>query len=275
METVLSHHKGRLAARPLDERLLLRLCEAPPAEPPAHGADYAPEAAYQPGAKLDKLLRDLPTITRDSFAGQRVIDFGSGEGGLVLDLAPHAAEAIGLEIRHEALDSSRRRAEALGLANARFLDPATLDPESLHADTIISMDSMEHFERPGEILDYCARVLKPGGRMLVTFGPPWLHPYGHHMSFMCRVPWFHLFFRERAIMNVRRLYRNDGAARFSEVPGSLNGMTLRRFKRLVGDSPFALEWLGLTPIWGQRPLVRLPLMREFFISIVTCVLRKR
>jgi hypothetical protein len=125
------------------------------------------------------------------------------------------------------------------------------------------------------ILGLCAQYLKPGGRMLAAFNPPWAHPRGHHMNFMCRLPWFHLVFGERTIMNVRRLYRGDGARRYRELSGGLGQLTLRKFRRAVAGSPFEIEHLQLTPIRGTRPLTWLPGGEELFTSDVACVLRLR
>ena len=258
------------------ERLLFRVCRRP--DDPALGgverADQSPtSSAYQPQGRFEELLEKFPGLSAEAFRGGRVIDFGSGEGHLAFDLGAHAGRVVGLEIRDAFVERASAQAERLGLDNVEFANSTAVRPEDHRSDIIISVDSFEHFDDPAAILATCARLLKPDGRMLVTFGPAWLHPKGHHLSFLCRVPWFHLFFSERTIMNVRSLYRDDGARRFADVPGGLNRMTLRRFRRCVAASPFEFEALHLIPIRGCGPPARVPLLREMFISVISGVLK--
>lgn len=110
--------------------------------------------------------------------------------------------------------------------------------------------------------------------MFVTFSPPWLHPFGVHMFFMIKYPWAHLLWSEKTILKVRSLYRDDHPARYEDVDGGLNKMTIRRFEREVRKGGFTIERMVLRPI---RPLpgliTRLPFVREFFTSTVAAELR--
>ncbi len=204
-----------------------------------------------------------------------MIDFGSGAGQLAFDLAPLAREVIGLEIRDEVMAQARAKAAELGLHNVTFLHSQRDDIGKLQADLVVSTDAFEHFEDPAAILALCARTLKPGGRFLISFGPPWLHPRGHHLSFLCPLPWFHLPFSERTLCNVRRLYRRDEARTFAQSSGGLGRLTVGGFLRHVRRSPFEVETLRIHAIKRLQPLVWLPGVREFFTSVVACVLRRR
>ncbi len=258
------------------ERLLFRFCWRP--DDPARGSVERAglslaSSTYRSQGRFEELLEKFPGLSAEVFRGKRVIDFGSGEGHLAFDLGAHAGRVVGLEFRDAFVERASAQAERLGLNNVDFMNSVEVQPEHHRADFIISVDSFEHFDDPAAIHATCARLLKPDGRMLVTFGPAWLHPKGHHLGFLCRVPWFHLFFSERTIMNVRSLYRDNGARRFADVSGGLNHMTLRRFRRFVAGSPFEFEVLHLIPIRGFGPLVRVPLLREMFISVISGVLK--
>lgn len=39
--------------------------------------------------------------------------------------------------------------------------------------------------------------------LLITFGCPWLSPYGSHMHFFTKMPWINVFFSETTVMRVR------------------------------------------------------------------------
>jgi hypothetical protein len=117
-----------------------------------------------------------------------------------------------------------------------------------------------------------AGTLKPGGRVLLAFGPTWLHPLGGHLFSV--FPWAHLVFTESALIRWRARFRNDGATRFSEVEGGLNQMTIRRFERLVAESPLEFETFEAVPIRRLRSIASF-LPRELCTSFVRSRLRPR
>ena len=109
--------------------------------------------------------------------------------------------------------------------------------------------------------------LGPQGRIAIAFGPPWFHPLGGH-SFSV-FPWAHLIFTEASLIRWRSDFKHDGAQRFADVDGGLNGMTIRRFRRLLDESGFAIESFEAVPI---RKLQRLALgaTQEFFTAVIRC-----
>lgn len=205
----------------------------------------------------------------DELAGRTVIDFGCGTGGDSIEIARHgAARVLGLDIVPQALAVAARAAERANLADRCTFQTTTGEK----ADAIICIDSFEHFADPANILRTMADLLKPGGTAYVSFGPPWLHPKGGH-SFSV-FPWAHLVFTERALLRWRSRFCSDGATRFGEVRGGLNQMTLRRFERLVEESPLHMRDFESIPIRPVRFLHN-RLTREFFTSMVRCKLTRK
>jgi SAM-dependent methyltransferase len=203
----------------------------------------------------------------EELVGRTVIDFGCGTGGDTIEIAKHgAALAIGLDIVSEALAVADRAAERARVADRCIFQNTTTEK----ADAIICIDSFEHFADPGGILHTMAGLLKPDGTIFVSFGPPWLHPYGGH-SFSV-FPWAHLLFTERSLLRWRSHHCDDDATRFAEVRGGLNQMTIRRFERLIADSPLRMRDFEAIPIRPVR-LLHNRLTREFFTSMVRCKLR--
>ena len=132
-----------------------------------------------------------------------------------------------------------------------------------------SLDSFEHFADPAEILRTLSDLLKPGGVLIASFGPPWYHPFGGHLFSV--FPWAHLVFSQAALIRWREDRRDDRPATFAEA--GLNGMTVKRFERLIAKNRFEIGALEIGPI---RRLKRLHnrLTRELFTSTVRCRLRK-
>jgi hypothetical protein len=79
------------------------------------------------------------------------------------------------------------------------------------------------------------------------------------MNFFTMVPWVHFFFSEATIMDVRPLYRNDGAKRFSEVEGGLNKIGVRGLRGLLRKLRLEIEYFDLRPVKGLKALTRVPL----------------
>lgn len=212
--------------------------------------------------------------------GKTVLDYGCGRGAEVVATALRGAKIVyGIEIRDKLLETAQALAAAHGVENKCVFLNIGRQKEAVkalygHIDCVFSIDSFEHYARPDEILEEIYRLLAPGGHLLIWFGPPWEHPYGCHMRFLRTLPWMHFLFKEETILALRSLYRNDGAKRFEEVEDGLNRMTVARFLRLVQDSRFDLEMFQPVAIKGLTWLVRSPFLREYFTSVVKCVLAK-
>lgn len=251
--------RSGLLGGPLADHLLNRL-----GNPDTNG--YCDGSAYRGRSKLEVLFG--PAIWR-AVQGKEVVDFGCGEGRDAIEMLQHGARhVVGVDILERSLDRARQAAREAGLVDrCEFSDRVTAG-----ADLVISVDGFEHFADPGEVLRVMARALKPEGRVLLTFGPTWLHPLGGHLFSV--FPWAHLVFTEPALIRWRSRFRDDGATRFSEVEGGLNQMTIRRFERLVAESPLEFEAFETVPIRRLRPIAGL-LPRELCTSYIRSRLRPR
>lgn len=98
---------------------------------------------------------------------RRIVDVGCGNGFLAGVLASHGYEVVGVE---PSLD---------GLAQARAAHPAVRFEQGLvdlqlaeriggDFDVVIATEVIEHLTAPRELLRLGARLLRPGGRMLVS-----------------------------------------------------------------------------------------------------------
>lgn len=202
----------------------------------------------------------------DLIRGKTVLDFGCGVGCQSVELARIGARrVIGLDIQEHVLAEARELARQQSVSEICHFTTST---DEL-ADIIISKDAFEHFSDPAAILQRMSELLKPDGAVLAAFGPTWLHPYGGHLFSV--FPWSHLIFTERALIRWRSDFKADGATRFGEVAGGLNQITIRRFERLVEDSPLRFEHLDTIPIRGIH-LLKHSLLRELGSSIVCCKL---
>lgn len=253
------------------ERLFLRSCCYFPPRPPrvrtledvSRTAHYA--AVYERAFGPDLWSR---------IAGQKVLDLGCGEGSHVLALAAGgAAHVTGVDtlptFQHAEQEAIARGYPVTFIgANSESLPDAAFD-------VVFSHDSFEHFDDPGYILAEMVRLTRPGGRLMIKFGPPWRNPWGRHMSGTIRRdrPWIHLVVPERTVMRAHSVYHNQPfRERYADLPGGLNKMTVGRFEQLLKrQAGLRVEEFHVFPLYGLRPLTALPVVREFFASGVRAV----
>jgi SAM-dependent methyltransferase len=237
----------------------------------AMAPDYQNADCYEGKSKLEVLFgKDIWRAVK----GQVVIDYGCGPGIEAIEIARHGAtRVIGIDTWDKALREAKANASKAGVSKAcEFVgavqgefSAASLPP----ADVIFSLDAFEHYNEPDEILKHMRTLLRSGGRVLICFGPPWLHPYGGHLFSI--FPWSHLLFTEKAQIRWRSDFKTDGATRFHEVDGGLNQMTIQEFKRLIAASDFMVEKFEPVPIRKLRWFSN-TVTREFTTSIVRCTL---
>lgn len=91
--------------------------------------------------------------------GKRVIDMASGEGYGASVLVERAAVVTGVEANPEAFEHARRRYVAPNIHFERDLVEHFAEP----CDAISFLQTIEHVENPGEVLDHFAAMLTPGG----------------------------------------------------------------------------------------------------------------
>jgi SAM-dependent methyltransferase len=99
-------------------------------------------------------------------AGERVLDLGCGAGRFLAALQGAGADAVGVEIAEGALERARRVAPG---ADVRLLEPdGSLPLEHASVDLVWCSEVLEHVADGALLLSEVRRVLKPGGRLLVT-----------------------------------------------------------------------------------------------------------
>ena len=102
----------------------------------------------------------------------RVLDFGPGDGWPSLDLAPLVREVVGVESCPKRTETCRNNATRLAIRNATFLhvpDGAPLPFPDDHFDGATAASSLEQSVDPKAALREILRVLRPGGRLRMSF----------------------------------------------------------------------------------------------------------
>jgi SAM-dependent methyltransferase len=110
----------------------------------------------------------------DRCRGRDVVDMACGEGYGTAVLAERAARVTGVDANPEAHEHARLKYTRPGVRFVRDLVDSYAEP----CDAIVFLQTIEHVEDPGAILDHFRGVLRPGGVAYVstpnvlTLAPP-------------------------------------------------------------------------------------------------------
>ncbi len=243
---------------------------------------------YEKGKDTVKFFLEKYTL-QEMFEGKRVLDFGCGAAGKSLFYASRGAkQVVGIDIVESYEQEANNLAKTLGLSDkfTFMLGSATESglPDNCF-DTIIMNDFMEHISDPEKVLEEARRIIKPGGRIYINF-PPYYHPFGAHLSDAVNMPWVHMFFSEKTLVQAYKdLVKDlpDGKDRINfrisknqqgqEYFSYINKMTIKRFNNI-------LQKQGITPVYYSEtplkkvvlPLAKFSITKEIFVKMVTCVI---
>jgi SAM-dependent methyltransferase len=229
-----------------------------------------------------------------SLDGAHVLDLGCGMGGFAVGMAQEGvAKVIGIDIAPDRIRVAQGFAAKRGVSNIAFqVGDATLLPFREHVfDFVYSFYTFEHVAQPKLVLKELWRVLKPGGVLAMAF-PTWYGPWAGHLYSLFPVPWLHLLFPEKALVQA---WKQRYAERWSSGqvgtgwgrPDTLedvhtllevahaNGITVSDFEALLSSIPVHPLFYQTRCIKGMQWLLRIPFIREFVVSGIFVAWQKR
>jgi 2-polyprenyl-3-methyl-5-hydroxy-6-metoxy-1,4-benzoquinol methylase len=97
-------------------------------------------------------------------AGRRTVDAGCGYGLFSETAARRGARVVSLDVGERLVARARARAGSLGVVG----DACCLGLRDASVDLVISSEMLEHTEAPARAVAELARVLRPGGLLVLT-----------------------------------------------------------------------------------------------------------
>ena len=105
---------------------------------------------------------------------RRLIDLGSGTGRMLALLAPEAQSAIGLDLSQQMLNLARAQVAETGLQDVELRHGDIFDTRlpAGHADLVVVHQVLHYLSDPAAAVAEAARLVSPGGRLLIVdFAP--------------------------------------------------------------------------------------------------------
>ncbi len=138
------------------------------------------ERHYSPGRTWEAMARaTLPLLVPGD-----VLDIASGDGVLAELLAPHAKSYVCVDASERVVSAARERLKPHRNVRVLIGDMHALELPNASFDLALLMQALTYSERPAAAVAEAARLLRPGGRLVVTSLARHEHrdavePYGH------------------------------------------------------------------------------------------------
>ncbi len=122
------------------------------------------ERHYSPGRTWEALARSAMQL----LSVGDVIDIASGDGAMAELLAPNSRRYVCLDASEKAIKSSATRLRTLKNVESVVGDMHRLDFPDASFDLALLLQSLNYADKPQQAVDEATRVLRPGGRLLLT-----------------------------------------------------------------------------------------------------------
>jgi SAM-dependent methyltransferase len=121
------------------------------------------ERYYSPGRTWQSLSVGLAALLE---LGD-VLDVGSGDGAAASSLAPYCRSLTCIDSSAKMIEAARERLQRYEHVRARVADAHDLPFVAGSFDSVLLFHTLTYAENPAQALAECARVLRPGGRLVL------------------------------------------------------------------------------------------------------------
>jgi len=110
---------------------------------------------------------------------RRMVDLGAGTGRMLTLLAPHADQALGLDLSQQMLNIARRNAAEAGLSHVELRHGDIFDTRlpDASADLVVVHQVLHYLGDPAAAVKEAARIVAPDGRLIIVDFAPHKHEF--------------------------------------------------------------------------------------------------
>ncbi|HEY0468107.1 MAG TPA: metalloregulator ArsR/SmtB family transcription factor [Polyangiaceae bacterium] len=210
------------------------------------------ERYYSPGRTWQSLALGIAALLK---LGD-VLDVGSGDGAAAASLAPHSRSLTCIDTNARMIELAKERLARFPQVTAQVADVHSLPFADASFDEVMMFHTLTYAERPALALAECARVLRPGGRLVLLC----LNQHQQH-EVTARYGERHPGFSPRA---VRSLLSAAGlAVKSSEIAAREAKKPHLEVVLAIGEKPSVLGDIAAPPesksagphprVWGPGP----------------------
>jgi SAM-dependent methyltransferase len=121
------------------------------------------ERYYSPGRTWQSLALGIAALLE---LGD-VLDVGSGDGSAAAQIAPYCRSLTLVDTNPRAIEAASERMARHPHVRVEVADAQALPLPAASFDTVLLFHTLTHAEDPGKVLTECARVLRPGGKLVL------------------------------------------------------------------------------------------------------------
>jgi SAM-dependent methyltransferase len=121
------------------------------------------ERYYSPGRTWRSLTAGLAAL----LSLGDVLDVGSGDGAAAASIAPYCRSLRCIDVNARMIEAARDRLARFANVSVDVADAHELPFAAASFDTVLLFHTLTYTARPLRALEECARVLRPGGRLVV------------------------------------------------------------------------------------------------------------
>lgn len=109
-------------------------------------------------------------LLKRNFKGKTLLDIGAGSGYVTIEMAKIGLKVVSLDLSKTALDNINRYKNKFNLKNIITMhsNAEKIPLKNQSADYIVANAILEHLPNEKQAIYECKRILKPGGRIMVT-----------------------------------------------------------------------------------------------------------
>lgn len=123
----------------------------------------------RPTSEFEEVLKET------TWRGKTILDVGCGTGKFAYIMAEKGAKVLGIDYSKMAIETARRKYKH---NNLTFKHLDITQQISGKYDVIVSIGTLEHFDKPFKMLRILKKHLNKGGIMIIT-SPNWSNPRGY------------------------------------------------------------------------------------------------